>query len=612
MLSRVPNSAVPGLAGHLHGHVDEVVRVAQRHGVARRDPHGAQGGLRRGQLADEVRLELLDDLAVGPDDLAHDLRPIELAAVRESRVRVDELDRGHDVVALADPRLVGLALEHRLSERVHLPLVVGDDPGDLAREVDARRGAEPVLARPIREPVGAEHARDLEEERVRRVAHPAVDVAQAEALVVPVVEPRPAEGQEAAGLELGGRGDLLVGEPAGAGDELEGRARWEVALHGLVRERLVLVVDERLEVLRRDPAREQVVVVARQADHRENLAGLRVHHEEHAALQAGRAHAPLERRGGFLLDRPVDRQRERRPGHGLLGRPQHLDVAAGRVALDELLPVRAAQLRLERRLDAGLADQVVGQVALRLQAGEGAAVDGPGVAEDVREQRAVRVFASRLDVDVDAGEVVDGLGDDARDVLGHVLRDAHGVEARTRRRVERRQDHRRIQLEQGPKALRDLGAAAEREVGGHDLHGPRRDVAHEQPALAVVDQPTRRRDRLRDRPVRLGPRGVHLPALDLEVGEPRPEDAEHEHHHDPEGQEPDGTAITLPVRREQALVHQATRSTSRRRAAMATASGPKMAARTTSYTVDGRIVPTAAAEIGAVVRAVVVTRMSIE
>ena len=287
-----PELGRAGLAGHLHGHVDEVVRVAQRHGVARRDPHRAQGRLRHGELADEVRLELLDDLAVRPDDLAHDLRPIELAAVRERRVRVDELDRRHDVVALADPRLVDLAVEHRLAERVDLPLVGRDDPGDLAREVDARRRAEPVLARPIREPVGAEHARELEEERVRRVADPAVDVAQAEADVVPVVEPRPAEGQEAAGPELRLRGDLLVGEAAGAGDELEGRARWEVALHGVVRERLVLVVDERREVLHRDPAREQVVVVARQADHREDLAGLRVHHDEHAALQAGRAACP--------------------------------------------------------------------------------------------------------------------------------------------------------------------------------------------------------------------------------------------------------------------------------------------------------------------------------
>ena len=45
-------------------------------------------------------------------------------------------------------------------------------------------------------------------------------------------------------------------------------------------------------------------------------------------------------------------------------------------------------------------------------------------------QRAVRVLAPRLDGDLDAGQLLDGLRDDARDLLGHVLRDAHGVEPR--------------------------------------------------------------------------------------------------------------------------------------------------------------------------------------
>ena len=268
--------------------------------------------------------------------------------------------------------------------------------------------------------------------------------------------------------------------------------------------------------------------------------------------------------------------------------------------------------RLERRLDAGLADQVVGEVALRLEAGEGAAVDGPGVAEDVGEQRAVGVLASRLDDDVDAGQVVRRTrrrcARCSRARPGRPARGRTGSPGPCRASSRISTDPSRA----GPQPLRDVVAAAEREVGGRDLHGPRGDVAHEQPALAVVDQPAGRRDRLRDRPVRLGPGRVHLPALDLEVGEPRPEDAEHQDHHDPEGQEPDGTAIALPVRREQGVVHQSTRSASRRRAAMATASGPKMAARTTSYTVDGRTVPTAAAESGAVVSAVVVTRRSIE
>ena len=78
-----------------------------------------------------------------------------------------------DVVALADARLVGLAGIDRLAERVLLPLVRRDDPGDLAGQVDPGRRAEAVLVRPVGEPVDAEHAGHLVEERVARVAEAA-------------------------------------------------------------------------------------------------------------------------------------------------------------------------------------------------------------------------------------------------------------------------------------------------------------------------------------------------------------------------------------------------------------------------------------------------------
>ena len=66
------------------------------------------------ELADDLRLERPDDVAVGSDDLADDLRLVERAAVGERRIGVDQLDRRHGVVALADPGLVGLAREDRL------------------------------------------------------------------------------------------------------------------------------------------------------------------------------------------------------------------------------------------------------------------------------------------------------------------------------------------------------------------------------------------------------------------------------------------------------------------------------------------------------------------
>ena len=169
-----------------------------------------------------------------------------------------------------------------------------------------------------------------------------------------------------------------------------------------------------------------------------------------------------------------------------------------------------------------------------------------------------------------------------------------------------------LHLQERAEALGDVLALAERQVGRDDLDRPRRDVVDEHAALAVEDQATRRGDRRLGRAIRLGPRGIDLSAVDLEIGEAGAEDAEDQHHHDAEGQETDRATVALPVRGEQLLVHQATRSTSRRRAAIATASGPTAAARTMSYTVDGRIDPAAAADRGAVVRAVVVRRISIE
>ena len=59
-----------------------------------------------------------------------------------------------------------------------------------------------------------------------------------------------------------------------------------------------------------------------------------------------------------------------------------------RVALDQLDSVVAAQLVLERGLHPGLADDVVAQVAVGLEALELLAVDGAGVADDVRQQPA--------------------------------------------------------------------------------------------------------------------------------------------------------------------------------------------------------------------------------
>ena len=81
-----------------------------------------------------------------------------------------------------------------------------------------------------------------------------------------------------------------------------------------------------------------------------------------------------------------------------------MQLAALCVELDLLEAVAAAQDVLEGRLQAGLADEVLRPVALVAEA----LVLGPGdaarPAQHVREERALRIAAARLQVDADTGE----------------------------------------------------------------------------------------------------------------------------------------------------------------------------------------------------------------
>ena len=170
-----------------------------------------------------------------------------------------------------------------------------------------------------------------------------------------------------------------------------------------------------------DPLGERVVVVRRQADHRQDLAGLRVHDDDDAALEPDRLHRPGERLLGVLLVLRVDRQRERVTGLRRRDRLQDLGPTARGVLLDALAPVRPAELGFVVRLDARLADQVVGQVAERLERRRSCPAEtGPAVAEDLRHQRPVGVLPARLDADLDTRQVGARLGDEARRRHVHV------------------------------------------------------------------------------------------------------------------------------------------------------------------------------------------------
>ncbi len=154
------------------------------------------------------------------------------------------------------------------------------------------------------------------------------------------------------------------------------------------------------------PARELVVVVGRQGDHRQDLAGLRVHHDRDALAHPGGLHPHCERIGRHALDLSIDREHQVLAGDcACESVSSTFALAPAGVPSDELRPVRAAQLGLERSLDPVRSDHVVAQVAPAAELGELRGGDGSGVPEDVRQQRAidltllVEVLPDRLDLD---------------------------------------------------------------------------------------------------------------------------------------------------------------------------------------------------------------------
>src|SRR6185503_20315790 len=92
-------------------------------------------------------------------------------------------------------------------------------------------------------------------------------------------------------------------------------------------------------------------------------------------------------------------------GHGL----EVLDLSAGGVLLDGLRPVPAAKLGLVERLEAGLAEEVVREIALLPQVRKLLRRDRARIAEQLRDERPLRVLAACLDRDFDARQRVAGL-----------------------------------------------------------------------------------------------------------------------------------------------------------------------------------------------------------
>ena len=172
---------------------------------------------------------------------------------------------------------------------------------------------------------------------------------------------------------------------------------------------------ERLELLRVDAADVDRRLVRRVRRHREHGAVARVERDDRAAVRVpflvlvGKVDPVLERPLRRPLEADVEREADVVPR---LGRPplDHVAHDAPERVDAELRRARlAAQVGVERRLDARLADLLACPVALLLQPGELVLRDLADVAEHLRRERAVLVVAQVGADDRDAAELVRAL-----------------------------------------------------------------------------------------------------------------------------------------------------------------------------------------------------------
>ena len=216
---------------------------------------------------------------------------------------------------------------------------------------------------------------------------------------------------------------------------------------------MAVVGVERRDLLRADATRERIVVVARNGDHREDVAVLRVQGDPDALGELVLEDTLSELAVEELLEAVVDRE-----DHGVADRrrPQRegLDLTLRRVALDLAPAVGAAKIFLVGRLETGATDVVVEEVPLLAEIVELALGHRAGVADDRRVQLAVLIEADASRFHADAREELAPLADRYRDLPRDGRRgDAHrlvGVALALRR--DRALDRLRGQSEQRAEA----------------------------------------------------------------------------------------------------------------------------------------------------------------
>ena len=407
------------------------------------------------------------------------------------------------------------------------------------------RGRRAALVEAVADVVEVRVARGRE--RLGQV-HRAVDVR------IPVLEDvlvRPYIGRARA-LDRGVRREEVLLHRGERRDRLPGRARRVGDLGDAVQTREVRplrgrVVHERSELLGVDAPDVDRGLVGRVGRHRANGAVARVERDDRAAADVvllvvlRERDALADRALGGALELDVEREPHRRAGPCVAPDLERPLRAAERVDADLGRARDAAQVPVERRLDAGLADLVAAPVVglqplLRLQLRRRDLAD---VAEHLRGERLVRVVAQVRLLDLHARE----LGRVLLQVVDLVV--VHGrLDGDRRQRVDApvvdlAREARRRHVEHGGEALdHPVAPCLLRHVADPQLHRRARDVADDHPALAVEDRAARRLDPDRPQLVVLGRLQVALAREHLQRPEPEEEQGEDRERDDAEDRRP--------------------------------------------------------------------------
>ncbi len=300
----------------------------------------------------------------------------------------------------------------------------------------------------------------------------------------------------------------------------------------MVLRRRDLVVEQRLQLVRVDPADVDRRLVGRVGGDRADRAVARVDRHDRAAgsvvrlVGAGDPDPLAQRALGGALQPAVEGELHRPARMGVLARLEAALRDPERVDADLREPGAAAQVLVERRFDSGLADLVPGAipvVPLRLQL---LRRDLAYVAEHVRGHRLVLVAAQVRAGDAHSPE----LGLVLREVVD--LRLVHGgLDGDRRQRVALRL----LDLADEPaeRHVQDLREPPEhpvapllRQVADPDLDGGSRDVGDDRVAVSVEDRAARRLDADRPDLVVLGRGEVGVAGEHLQRPEPEEEEAE--------------------------------------------------------------------------------------